>query len=314
MKVAVTGADGFIGQRACEQLASHGHEVRRLVRGKNGLGSDRYIVGTAAGAEAQFEAMQGVDCVVHLAGRAHVLEKVDAAAELAFQQVNVHLTRELAEHAIRAGVRRFVFVSSIGVNGPSTSGRPFSEADPARPTDAYAKSKLAAERELLALAGERALELVIVRPPLVYGPGAKGNLLRMVKLAASGVPLPLALVKNRRNLVGLDNLCAALVLCAEHPAAAGETFLVAEPEVRSTPEILSALYSGLGRPSRLFPMPIFVLRAGARLVGRGTEFHKMCSSLEVDSSKAMHLLGWRPRPSFSHDMESVARSYLERST
>jgi UDP-glucose 4-epimerase len=254
--------------------------------------------------------LRGVDAVVHLAGRAHVTgDSGDQSRDL-YQRDNVGVTRRLALDAARAGVRRFVFVSSIGVNGAATDNEPFRESDPPRPDNAYARSKLEAEQVLRQLAGETAIELVVVRPPLIYGPGAKGNLLRMLRLVASRVPLPLRSLRNRRNLVGLDNACDALALCLKSPRAVGQTFLLAEPEPRSTPQIFAALYAGMGLRNRLFPFPVRLLRTTAQIAGMGAVFDKLGSSLEVDPSNAIRTLSWSPACSFSEGMTQTAAWYV----
>lgn len=308
--IVVTGADGFIGARACELLEGRGHEVRRVVRRFEGPGRDRRVVPDLTSEVDWQPILRGADAILHLAARAHVVRERDEDPEAAFHRSNVQVTRRLAEQATAAGVRRFVFVSSIGVNGPQTIRGPFVETDTPLPSEPYARSKLECEQILRSIASASALEVVIVRPPLIYGPHAKGNLLRMLKLVACGVPLPLASVQNRRNIVGLDNLCDALALCVESPNAAGEMFLVAEQEARSTSEIFAALYTGMGRRSRLFGCPPALLRSAARLVGAGLMYDKLCSSLEVDPGKIMRVLGWQPSRSFADEMTKTARWYL----
>lgn len=310
MLVVVTGADGFIGSAACELLESHGHAIRRVVRAPVPGPHAYHAVGDIA--EAVWEpVLQGADAIVHLAARAHVLKERDpAAAERAFIRANVHATSRLLHSAVRSGVRRFVFLSSIGVNGASTDGRAFRELDEPMPEEPYARSKLQAE-QLIRDIPRGQLEAVIVRPPLVYGPRAKGNFLRMLQLVRSGVPLPLASVRNRRNLVGLRNLCEFLRLSLEHPRAQGETFLIAEPEARSTPEILSALYSAFGMRNRLFQCPPGVLEKTTRLLGLHRQFAKLCSSLEIDASKAFELLDWRPAISFEAEMARTTEWFAQ---
>lgn len=312
MRLLVTGADGFIGARACDLLESRGHDVVRVVRNARGQGRNRRVVADLVQLTDWSTLLLGIDTVLHLAGRAHVLNEKEADAELAFQRVNVEVTRRLAASSAELGVRRLVFASSIGVNGACTEGEPFREEDEPRPQNAYARSKLDAERALLQVAGTTSLELAIVRPPLIYGPGAKGNLLRMLKLVSSGLPVPLRSLRNRRNLVSLDNLCDALALCCEAQAAAGQTFLLAEPEPRSTADIFAALYRGMGRTSRLLPVPSPLLQAAARLVGKSDLYEKLCGSLELDATKARRLLGWQPRDSFEVELARTARWYLNR--
>mgnify|MGYP001815232946 CR=1 FL=1 len=240
------------------------------------------------------DGLRGVNAVVHLAGRAHVMHDTAVDPERAFHEANVAATRHLARQAAAAGVRRFVFVSSIKVNGERTARRPFTELDEAAPEDAYARSKWAAELALQEIAAGTGMEIAIVRPPLVYGPGVRANFLRLMRLVERGVPLPLSGVRNRRSLVSVWNLCDLLSLCARHPAAAGETFLVSDREDLSTPELVHALADGLGRRARLFPFPVAALRAAAGLLGRAEMLDRLVDSLQVDCDKAAGLLDWRP--------------------
>ena len=309
--VAVTGADGFVGARLCSLLEGQGTRAVRLVRNEKGPGADRRVTGNLETATNLDEVLAGVDCVVHLAGRAHVLRETEADPVAAFHRTNVEATLHLARAAVRARVRRFVFASSIGVHGNATHGTPFTEQHQPEPVEPYARSKLQAEQSLLSLAAETGLDLVVVRPPLVYGPGAAGNFRRLLRLAASGVPLPLGSIRNRRNLIGVDNLAEFLALCCRHPAARGQIFIAAEAEVHSTPGLISALASALGRPNRIFRCPAGLLRACATMLGRRGEFTKLCGSLEASSAKARDMLGWRTATSFDEQMRRVAAAYVQ---
>ncbi|HEX7114307.1 MAG TPA: NAD-dependent epimerase/dehydratase family protein [Steroidobacter sp.] len=309
--VAVTGADGFIGVHLCAFFESRGLRTIRVVRRNDGRGECRRVVPDVTSEGHLAIALEGVDVVVHLAARAHILrERRDADSSSAFQKINVDGTKALCMAAHRAGVRRIVFLSSIGVNGARTDGKPFDEQDPPRPVEPYAVSKWQAEQLLQAKARELDLEVVIVRPPLVYGPEVKGNFLRLLNLAASGVPLPLASITNRRNLIGVQNLCDLLRLCVESASAAGQLFLAAEQEAHSTPEIIRALCRGLGRPCRLFAVPEALVRGAARVMGVGSQFEKLCGSLEICPDKAYRDLGWRPRVSFDEEIGRTAEWYL----
>jgi nucleoside-diphosphate-sugar epimerase len=310
--IAVTGADGFIGKNLCATLERRGQLPARIVRANPGPGSDRRVVGDLANFDALECALAGADSVVHLAARAHVLRGTAPEPGTAYSRMNVEATVRLAEAAVRAGVRRFVFVSSIGVNGGQSGQAPFREANPPAPVEPYARSKLEAEGALRLLAERSGLEIVIVRPPMVYGPGVKGNLLRLLSLVDSGIPLPLASVSNRRSLIGVENLADLLALCVERSAAAGQLFLAAEPDTHSTPALMGAIARAMGRPSRLFGFPPGALRIVARLVGLEDQFGKICGSLEVSADKARQVLGWEPRLSFDEGIARMVHWYRKR--
>jgi nucleoside-diphosphate-sugar epimerase len=250
-------------------------------------------------------ALSGVDVVVHLAARAHVLHESHPDPARAFDEVNVGGTKALCAAAQTAGVRRIVFLSSIGVNGAQTGDRPFDESAPANPVEPYAVSKWEAERLLQARSRELDIEIVVVRPPLVYGAAVKGNFLRLLRLADSGVPLPLGAIRNRRSLIGVENLCELLMLCVASDAAAGQTFLAAEPGVHSTAQLMRLLRQQLGRPARVFWAPAGLVRGATRVVRAERQFDKLCGSLEVSADKARRELGWTPTVSFE---EGIART------
>jgi nucleoside-diphosphate-sugar epimerase len=311
--VFVTGAEGFIGSRLCERLRTAGHRVIGGIRGSGGeLGASHSCVRIDIGGFRHWgAALEGVDVVVHLAARAHRIGRREGSRLDEFRRINVDATAELFRACSHAAVRRFLFVSSIGVHGASTDSRPFREADPANPTEPYAQSKWEAEQALHALAAEEGPELVIVRPALVYGPGAKGNFRRLMRLIGSGWPLPFASIRARRNYLGLDNLCALLELCALDARAAGETFVAADPWSVDLPTLLRTLAQSMGLRLRLWPAPPFLLRAGGRLLGLSAELARLTSPLEIDSGKARGLLQWRPEATFLEGIDQMARSFLD---
>jgi nucleoside-diphosphate-sugar epimerase len=272
MKVAVTGASGFVGHALVGGLRAAGHEAVPLSR-----------------RDAMSERFGGVDAVVHLAARAH-----RGGDDAAFEP-NVTIARMAAEAARDAGVGRFVLVSSIGVNGNVTHGKPFTENDVPAPAEPYARSKWRAEQDVRAILDGSRTSLVIVRPPLVDGPGAPGNIGRLRRAVARGWPLPLASIRNRRSFISIGNLVDVLLLCLVRDEAAGELFLVADSEDISTPDLVRRIARELGRPARLFPFPPALLVAAATVLGRARTARSLCDSLQVDASKARRVLGWSPR-------------------
>lgn len=309
--VAVTGADGFIGGALCSKLEREGRAVARIVRRTDGAGADRRIVPDLSQVDALARAFRGVRAVVHLAGRAHVLRETADDPAATYARENVEGTAHVAEAAARAGLRRVVLLSSIGVNGIRTSGTPFTEAQSPAPAEPYAASKHAAELRLCEFARQRGLEFTILRPPMVYGPGAKGNLRRLLALVRSGIPLPLASLENRRSLIGVDNLGDLIALCVDHAAARDELFLAAEPEVHSTPGLLEDIAAAMSRRSRLFRCPPLLLSASTRLLGYGAEYAKLAASLEVSAHKAHRLLGWHPRVDYKTGLRQTVSAFLD---
>jgi nucleoside-diphosphate-sugar epimerase len=291
-EILVTGAAGFIGTALVESLRARQVAVRALVRGAaaDAPGVRTVIVPDLPSHSDWRPVVEGVSAVVHLAGVAH-----RRAGALAYETGNVLATERLAAAAARAGVRRFVFVSSAKASGESSGGRPLSEDDPADPRDDYARSKLEAERRLLAVAAKSRLEAVILRPPLVYGPGAKANFLALLRLVDRGVPLPVAGIENRRSLVYVGNLVAAIEACLGHPGAAGRTFFVADARPVSTPELVRAIAAGLGRPARMFRAPAALLPRSVR------------GSLELDTARIRSALGWRPAVGFADGIAATCR-------
>lgn len=296
-RILLTGASGFLGGALFQVLENlQNVSVTRVCRKTIESSEDGWIVlGSFDGNTDFSQALQGVSVVIHAAARAHVMrdEVVDVLGE--YRKVNVDATLRLARQAAQAGVRRFIFISSIKVNGEQTLlGRPFTENDAPKPEDAYGISKYEAEQGLLAMARETRMEVVIIRPPLVYGPGVKGNFASMAKWVKAGVPLPFGAIHNRRSLVALDNLVSLIVTCVEHPAAANQIFLVSDGEDLSTSDLLRRLAVASDRPSRLTPVPEKLLLSGLSFVGKRMIAHRLLGSLQVDSAKARNLLEWTP--------------------
>ncbi len=316
--VLVTGADGFIGRTLCRRLVAAGCAVRGAVRAGPEAASERLkevslvAVGDIGPVTDWSSALEGVDVVIHCAARAHVTVETAADAVEAYRRVNVNGSRRLAEQAANRGVRRFVLLSSIGVNGVlSTGTRRFSFDDPPDPREDYARSKLEAEQALLQVsASHLGLETVIIRPPLVYGPRVKGNMYRLLGLVRRGTPLPLGGVHNRRSLIGLHNLVDLLVICVEHPRAAGEVVLVRDDHEVSTPELLRMIVAEMGVKDRVFGLPHGLLALIGRATGRTRELDRLCGSLVVDDSRTRSLLAWRPRLSLEDGIREMVHWYL----
>ena len=307
MKVLVTGATGFVGLVTARMLESRGHSVRAALRApRTGLAFESVVVGDVGPETDWRRSLEDVDVVVHLAARVHVM-RGQAAEALEFQRMNTDGTLNLAGAAAVAGARRCVFVSSIKVNGEATIGHPFRADDEPHPGDAYARSKYAAERGLIEIGG---IEPVIIRPPLVHGPGAKGNLARLCQLAQSGWPVPLGGISNRRDLVGVQNLANLIERCIWHPGAAGQVFLASDGEALSTPELYRLIAEALGRPARMFRVPVALVRALARPLGFGAEIDRLTQSLELDITKTRELLGWEPSVSAADGIADMARAFV----
>ena len=296
-RVLVTGANGLIGRALVAGLLRRRTTVTAAVRREAAFPPGVSVVRFGdLGPETDWrEALAGCDVVVHLAARVHVMREGVVDPLTAYREVNVAGTLALAQQAAAAGAKRFIFISSVKVNGEGTRpGQPFRETDVPAPVDPYGVSKLEAEQALLALAASTGIEVVVIRSPLVYGPGVRANFAALMRAVARGVPLPLGAVKNRRSLVAVDNLVDLINTCVEHPAAANEIFFVSDGEDLSTPELVRRLAHAMGRPARLFPMPASVLMAGAMLLGKREVAQRLLGSLQVDISKARSLLGWTP--------------------
>ena len=311
MKVLVTGATGFIGRALCRHLLLHGWSVRAASRsGSTPPGTESVRIDAVDERTDWTEALGGVDVVVHLAARVHVMHEANPDPLNAFRTVNTQGTGRLAAMAAGAGVRRLVYVSSIKVNGEQTAHGPFTEADVPSPDDPYGKSKWEAEQALWGTARRTNLEIVVVRPPMVYGPGAPGNFNRLLRFISLGIPLPLGSVHNQRSFMYVENLCDAIRTCLQHPAAAGRTFLLSDGEDISTPELIRVLSECLGRRGRLLPFPTSLLEAGANLLGFRGEAERLLRSLRVDSSAIRQTLHWNPPYPLREGLRATAEAYL----
>ncbi len=298
--ICVTGSSGFVGKALVWHLAERlGLQV--VVGLRTGeptvwpQGVQCRNLGTLGTDKLDALDLTGISTLVHCAGRAHIMQDVDADPLLAYRRVNTQGTLDLAQRAVKAGVRRFIFISSIKVNGESTSpGQTFHADDTPHPRDPYAISKLEAEQALQNLARETGLEVVIIRPPLIYGPGVRANFAALMRGVARGWPLPLGAVNNLRSLVALDNLTDLISVCIQHPGAANQTFLVSDGRDVSIPQVLRAMALAQNRRITLLPIPPVILRAMAALLGKSTAIARLCGNLQVNIDKTRQLLDWQP--------------------
>lgn len=313
--VLVTGGTGFLGQALLHKLLVSGRRplIAAVRRNKTDFPAEVMVewVGELSSSTDWSTCLQEVGVVIHCAARAHVMKEETADPLLEYRRVNVHGTLALAEQAVKAGVRRFIYISSVKVNGEHTASNiPFRAEDIPAPEDAYGISKLEAEQGLLALARNTGMEVVIIRPPLVYGPGGKGNFASMVRWVRKGMPLPLGAVHNKRSLVALENLVDFIVMCADperSPRAANEVFLISDGEDVSTMELLRKVARAYCVEARLLPVPARWIQAAATMLGKGAVADRLLGSLVVDNSKARELLGWTPVISMDEQLQKMAQ-------
>ena len=312
MRVLLTGANGFVGGHLYTLLKSKGHEVRALTRIADARYGNDNIACDLERTENLGSIVVGCDAIIHLAGRAHVMSdgKVDASA--AYESANTDVTRRLAECAANNGIRRFVFLSSIKVNGESTpNDMPFTSKDAPHPHDQYGISKLRAEQELQRVAGSTAMDCVIIRTPLVYGLGVRANFASLIKLSVSGMPIPLGGIRNRRSLISVQNLCSALYRAVSIEGPINATLLVSDGEDLSTPQLIRAIAHAHNVSPSLFWFPVGVLKVLSMLIGKHGVYQRLCGSLVVDISETKQLLHWAPALTVDESMSIMAKSALE---
>lgn len=308
-RVLVTGANGFVGTHLCPLLAERGWEVRKAVR--HAREADEISIGTIDGATEWSAALEGCEAVIHLAGRAHVLREGKEDPTQVFHRINVEGVENLAAQAVKANVKRFVHVSSIGVLGDETaSNQPFDEEDPPKPLSLYALSKWRGEQVLGEVTQGTAMETVVIRPPLVYGPGVKANFYRLMQLATCGWPVPLKSVKNLRDIIFIRNLTDAIALCAEHPNAANQTFVLCDGVHLSTPQLLCEIARLAGKRCILVPFPVECLRWILKKLGKGNEIRKISGSLQVNDRKIRKVLDWTPPYSYSDGLQKTVQWFM----
>ena len=324
--ILVTGGTGFVGRRLVDYLLQREYEIRLASRKSSSSipnNIEVFLIKDISNDTEWYEGLQNINTVIHTAARVHIMNdsELDPLAE--FRKVNVEGTLNLARQAVEAGVKRFVFVSSIKVNGEMTGGfdetcphpiplpegvkSVFTENDSFIPDDPYGLSKYEAEQGLLNLAKETDMDVVIIRPPLVYGPGVKANFASMMKWVNKGVPLPFGAIHNQRSLVALENLVSFIIHCIDHPKAANEVFLISDGEDVSTSELLRKVAKAFGKKPRLIPVPVCLMTTVAKLLGKGDVAARLFGSLQVDSSKARELLGWKPVTTMDEQLSKIVR-------
>jgi nucleoside-diphosphate-sugar epimerase len=319
-QILVTGADGFVGRYVCRKLVESGFNPRAGIRDLGlwpglchsvpGL-TEFSVMGDLGKVRNLQDSLAGVSVVVHLAARVHLMKDTAADPLREYRRVNVEGTKSVARAAVDAGVRRIIFVSTTKVHGEATLEKPFSEDMQCKPQDPYSVSKWEAEEALRAIAAESGIEVVIVRPPLVYGPGVRGNFLRLIRLVDRGIPIPLPNCKNKRSLLGVENLADFLVHCVDHQKAAGESFLVKDSEDVSTRELVTRLARVMARPIRYLPIPESIIRIAATMSMKRSTVGRLLDSLVIDSRKAQQKLRWVPPVTLDDGLAMTARWYRE---
>ena len=310
--ILITGTTGFIGSSLINHLYQQGYPVTAAVRCITKIlpqTIQQMPIGDLLPSTNWTTLLNSVNTIIHLAALAHFPQKNNNYSAI-FYETNTYSTLNFAQQAAEAGVRRFIFISSIGVNGNQTFNTPFTAENNPSPKEPYAISKYEAEIGLREIASQTGMEIVIIRPPLVYGPNAPGNFARFIKAAASGLPLPLGSIHNQRSLVALDNLIDLITLCIDHPAAANQTFLVSDGEDLSTTDLLRRLGSALNKSARLLPVPQVMLTTALHLLGKETIAQRLCGNLQVDISKTRDLLGWQPIISVDEALQKTAHAWL----
>jgi nucleoside-diphosphate-sugar epimerase len=315
-KILITGATGFVGRAIFENLKSKKkyliHLTARTNQEKLFEGVKTFNIGEIDSNTNWMDALVKVDCIIHCAAKAHMTEKKQTDSLNAYRRINVDGTRNLAKQAVAIGIKRFIFLSSIKVNGEGTiASKSFKYNDISQPEDAYGISKWEAEQALLEISKQTGLEVVIIRPPLVYGEGVKGNFLRLLDLVYKQIPLPFVKINNLRSFIALDSLVDLIICCIDHPKAGGKTFLVSDGEDLSTPDLIMKLSKFMDKSPRLFQFPQLIIQLIGRLVGKSSEVKRLFGSLRIDNSYTREILGWSPALSLDEGLRKTVRWYLQ---
>ena len=314
MKILVTGANGFIGKQLSETLANSGHEVRNTARSlaPNSPITREMVTCDLESADNLDHLTTGCDAIVHLAGRAHVMSDNPATSESLYLSANVDVTRKLAQSAARAGVKRMILMSSVKVNGESTTiDAPFTSQDTPNPQDPYGRSKTQAEQVLWNVASTCELEGVVIRPPLVYGPGVRANFASLIGIVNRGMPLPLGSIQNKRSFVAIDNLIDCVATALQSSNAAGQTFLVSDGNDLSTPELIRYIASALDKSPTLFPFPPVLLKLAATSAGKRSAYDRLCGSLTVDIALTKQKLSWTPPFTVQDSLQRTVDAFIQ---
>jgi nucleoside-diphosphate-sugar epimerase len=309
-KILVTGATGFVGRPLCRRMLQEGWHVQGALRAVStrellpaGVGA--VLIGPIGPGTQWTQSLEGVETIVHLAGRTHVMREEAADPLAAYRLINKDGTEQLAREAATAGVKRLVYLSSVKVNGGGRE-RPYTESDAPAPEDGYGRSKWEAEQALIGISAETGMEVVILRPPLVYGPGVKANFLRLLQVIDLRIPMPFSRIRNLRSLISVENLIDALMLCVTHREAAGKTYLVSDGENVSTPDLIRRIAAALGRRAYLMPFPLLLLRLAGKVSGKTSAIERVLGSLTVSSEKIRHELGWSPPYTMETELRKTA--------
>jgi UDP-glucose 4-epimerase len=312
MKILVTGATGFIGNKLCQALSMRGDAVVAVSRRQVAIDTNITVINKVLSKDTDWQdCLKDVDVVIHLAGRAHVMNDVSENPYQAYADINIDATKQLAEQAALFGVKRFIYLSSIKVNGERTKDVAFSETDSPQPEDDYGITKCEAEKVLNNIAIQTGMDVVIIRPPLVYGAGVKANFKSLIKLAQLNIPLPFGAIDNKRSLVFIENLIDFILLCTHHPNAANQTFLISDDDDVSTTRLIQYIKEASGKRPLLIPVPQSWLRFVFQLIGKSFLSDRLLGNLQVDITKAKTLLNWKPPFTLEQGINKTIEAYLE---